>query len=117
MKKILVAALLVFSFTLSFANADKEIVIIRVEYSKKKDGYHSAITIDIGKMNTHSLYRTISNDEEGTVTYKDEDGKMKVFTTEVDLMNFLMTLGYNYQEVYTTNIMTETFQNFVMVKE
>lgn len=117
MKKFIVTAILLFTFSFAFCNTDKEIVIVRVEYSKKKDGYHSFLTIDIGKMNTHSLYRTMSNDAEGTVTYKDEDGKMKVFTTEVDLMNFLMTLGYNYQEVYTTNIMTETFQNFVLVKE
>jgi hypothetical protein len=117
MKSIILSILFIFAITISFCNSDKEIIIIKVEYSKKKDGFHSKMIVDLGKANSHPLHNKLQNDESGSITYKDENGKLTVFLSEVDLMNFLFSFGYNYKEVYQFDIMSEKFYNFVLVKE
>lgn len=115
MKVLIFTLFLLFSFPF-LSKADKEIVIIRVEYASKKTGIESRLFCDIGVKNTHSLYRALTN-QENTVQIKDENDKTLVFTSEVDLMNYLFTLGYNFVQQYTSEILTSKYMNFVLVKE
>lgn len=116
MKKLLLILLLSFTTLQIFALTDKEVVIIRVEYSMKKASIESRLFCDIGTSNTHSLYRLLTN-EENTVQIKDETDKIKVFTTEVDLMNYLFTLGYQFESNYSSEILSNKYMNFVLIKE
>jgi hypothetical protein len=111
-----ISFLFFFLYSLSVFSADKEMVIIRVDYQVKKTGIESKLYCDIGNRNTHSLYRALTNSE-NTVQIKDENDKTLVFTTEVDLMNYLFTIGYHYESTYTNTIMGTTYTNFVLVKE
>lgn len=116
MKYILVTIVLFYFSSVSFAQSDKEIVIIRVEYSSKKNGIESKLFCDIGVSSKHLLYRTLTN-QENTVQIKDEYDKIHVFTTEVDLMNYLFTLGYKFHSTYQTEIITNKYTNFILIKE
>lgn len=116
MKKFIFCLAFAFISFGSFAQADKEIVVIRVEYAIKKTGLESRIFCDIGVANTHSLYRSMTNSE-NAVQIKDETDKIRVFTTEVDLMNYLFTLGYHFDSVFETEVVNSKYTNFILVKD
>ena len=95
-----------------------ESVIIRVSYAKKANGMESRITLDIGKSNTHSLYGKVKNlDNSNTVQIISEDGKLTVFSSEVDLINYLFTLGYKYSGYFHSIIINVDTHNFIFIKE
>lgn len=114
-KSVVIFLLWMFSLPV-FAFSDKEIVIIRVEYAVKKLGIESRLYCDIGVANTHSLYRALTN-EENTVQIKDENDKIRVFTTEVDLMNYLFTVGFRFDSSYSSEVINNKYQNFILIKD
>lgn len=116
MKNLIIALLFTCFYNISFSQTSKEIVIIRVEYTAKKSGIESSLYCDIGVANTHSLYRALTN-EENTVQIKDENDKIRVFTTEVDLMNYLFSLGYQLKSTFGTEIINAKYMNFILIKE
>jgi hypothetical protein len=116
MKKIILFLFFIIGGLTLKAASDKEMVIIRVEYSAKKTGIESKLYCDIGVSNIHSLYRALTN-QENTVQIKDENDKINVFSTEVDLMNYLFTLGYKFESTFITEIINNKYTNFILIKE
>lgn len=95
-----------------------ESVIIRVSYAKKTNGMEARIMLDIGKSNTHSLSGKVKNlDAANAVQITAEDNKLVVFTSEVDLMNYLFKLGYKYSGYYHSVIINIETHNFILIKE
>lgn len=116
MKSVIFGLLFICFYNISYSQTSKEIVIIRVDYATKKTGIESRIFCDIGVANTHSLYRSLTN-QENTVQIKDDNDKIHVFTTEVDLMNYLFSIGFQLKSTYDTELINTKYTNFILIKE
>lgn len=116
MKKLFLISLIFLFGNSLFAKADKEVLIIRVEYAAKKTGMESRLFCNIGVSDSHSLHKVLTN-QENTVQIKDDSGRLSVFTNEIDLMNYLFKLGYHLESTYATKTINVDYVNFVLVKE
>ena len=88
------------------ASENVEYMNLRVVYGKNTAGVRYELYLDIGFSDAHSLNGHVTNVEDKVIIRNDRD--QLVFSNDIDLLNYLATLGWR---IIDTSIITFLGEN------
>ncbi len=123
MKKVLLLLLMIFSLTGKTNSQEikkkekvhEEYLTIWVYYTIK-DSINTRMYIDIGQNKNHSLNGIVSNGEAENIIFN-ENGILKVYNNEVDVLNHLSDLGWKVKSSELVKLLSRDYIKYLLVKE
>lgn len=95
------------------AGKGKEYFMIRVTHLYKNDRIMSELSIDTGEMFPNSLKGKIVEGEGNSIKVNADDGKILVFHNEVDILNYLSTIGWDLVCANPVTILNKTYVEYL----
>ncbi|HIP35755.1 MAG TPA: hypothetical protein EYG85_02760 [Crocinitomix sp.] len=111
MKKVLLIVLLLGITSLTFSQKTTEYLSVKVQYGLKVSGFVTDIWVDIGDSGRHSLSGEITN-KDGVVEING-----KKYTSEIDLLNYFGSIGWEVYSVRKVKILNEEYDLYLLVKK
>jgi len=117
-KRIFIFFIFIFSaFVINAqSSANKEFVILRVNYFSKQTGLEARLSIDIGTSQTHSLKGKFEEGKNGTLRYNEPGDKIIVFNNEIDILELLYKQGFEIIYCYDGVITGKNYMHYLLSK-